>query len=120
MSSDQPFGFNGQNKGPKPSKLVLAAVAACQETTWRIFAEDMGVEIEKIAVQLWGEQDLRGFMAMDEMVPDGFTKICGDVLIKSKAPIETLRALKSIVEKHCPALDDITRPVPVNLNVKRC
>ena len=119
FSSDQPFGFYGQNKGPKPSELVLAAVAACQETTWRIFAEDMGVEIDKIAVRLWGEQDLQGFMAMDEMVPAGFTKIWGEVLIESPASMETLLSLQSVVEKHCPALDDITRPVPVNLNVKK-
>ena len=50
--SDQPFGFNGQNKGPKPSELVLAALAACQETTYRIFAEDMGIQIGEISVQL--------------------------------------------------------------------
>ena len=29
--------------------MVLAALAACQETTYRIFAEDMGIEIDKIA-----------------------------------------------------------------------
>ena len=52
LISDQPFGFNGQNKGPKPSELVLAALAACQETTYRIFAEDMGIHIGKISVQL--------------------------------------------------------------------
>ena len=119
LSSDQPFGFNGQNNGPKPSELVLAAIAACQETTWRIFAEDMGVEINKIAVRLWGEQDLKGFMAMDEITPAGFTKIWGEVLIESSAPMETLLTLQSLVEKHCPVLDDITRSVPVNLNVKK-
>jgi uncharacterized OsmC-like protein len=51
-----------QNKGPKPSKLLLAALAACQETTWRIYAEDMGIEINQISVKLQGTQDLRGFM----------------------------------------------------------
>ena len=119
LSSDQPFGFNGQNNGPKPSELVLAAIAACQETTWRIFAEDKGVEINKIAVRLWGEQDLKGFMAMDEITPAGFKKIWGEVLIESPAPMETLLTLQSLVEKHCPVLDDITRSVPVNLNVKK-
>lgn len=29
--SDQPFGFNGTNAGPKPSKLLLAALAACKK-----------------------------------------------------------------------------------------
>jgi uncharacterized OsmC-like protein len=46
--SDQPLKFGGGNKGPKPSKLFLAALAACQETTWLIYAEDMGIEITQI------------------------------------------------------------------------
>ena len=81
--SDQPLGFNGQNKGPKPSELVLAALAACQETTYRIFAEDMGIHIDKIAVRLRGSQDLRGFMALDDEIPAGFTFIEGKVFIQS-------------------------------------
>ena len=56
--SDQPQGFSGQNNGPKPSELVLAALAACQETTYRIYAEDMGISINEISVELTGTQDL--------------------------------------------------------------
>ena len=117
--SDQPFGFNGQNKGPKPSELILAALAACQETTYRIFAEDMGIEIGEISVQLKGTQDLRGFMALDDEIPAGFTNIVGQIFIQSDATEEELELLRQRVDQHCPVLDDLRRPVDVSFSIKR-
>ena len=117
--SDQPRGFSGLDKGPKPSELVLAALAACQETTYRIFAEDMGIEIDKIAVELKGTQDLKGFMALDRNVPAGFCKIEGKVFIQSPANASDLEILKQQVDRHCPVLDDLKRPVDVTFTVKK-
>ena len=117
--SDQPHGFNGQNQGPKPSELVLAALAACQETTYRIYAEDMGINIDAISVKLTGTQDLRGFMALSEEVPAGFTNISGTVFIQSKASKSDLELLQKRVDKYCPVLDDLKRPVDVNLTVEK-
>ena len=117
--SDQPLGFNGQNKGPKPSELVLAALAACQETTYRIFAEDMGIHIGAISVQLRGTQDLRGFMALDGEVPAGFTNIVGQIFIQSDATEQDLELLRQRVDQHCPVLDDLQRPVEVSFALKR-
>ena len=117
--SDQPFGFNGQNKGPKPSELVLAALAACQETTYRIFAEDMGIQIGEISVQLRGTQDLRGFMALDEETPAGFSNIVGQIFIQSDATEEELELLRQRVDQHCPVLDDLRRPVEVSFSIKK-
>ena len=117
--SDQPFGFNGQNKGPKPSELVLAALAACQETTYRIFAEDMGIDIGEISVKLRGTQDLRGFMALDDETPAGFTNIVGQVFIHSDASEEDLELLRQRVDQHCPVLDDLKRPVEVSFSIEK-
>ena len=119
LISDQPFGFNGQNKGPKPSELVLAALAACQETTYRIFAEDMGIHIGKISVQLTGTQDLRGFMALDDEIPAGFTSIEGKVSIQTDASEDELELLQRLVEQHCPVLDDLKRPLEVSFSLNK-
>ena len=119
LESDQPFGFFGQNRGPKPSELVLAALAACQETTYRIYAEDMGIEIEKIAVRLTGTQDLRGFMALDEGIPAGFSLIEGIISIKTSANQQELEKLQKRVDRYCPVLDDLLRPVDVKLTVNK-
>lgn len=117
--SDQPYGFNGGNKGPKPSELILAALAACQETTYRLYAEDMGIEIHKISVNLTGTQDLRGFMALNENVPAGFSAINGEVIIQSPATKEELELLKQRVDLYCPVLDDLKRPVQVNIDINK-
>ena len=117
--SDQPQGFNGQNQGPKPSELLLAALAACQETTYRIYAEDIGINIDAISVELTGTQDLRGFMALSEEVPAGFTSISGTVFIQSEASKSDLELLQKRVDKYCPVLDDLKRPVDVNLTVEK-
>ena len=119
LVSDQPFGFDGMNQGPKPSELLLAALAACQETTYRIYAEAMGINIDRIALTLTGKQDLRGFMALDEGVPAGFTSIDGEVQIDTRATIKELKELQILVDKYCPVLDDLTRKVEVNLKVKK-
>lgn len=117
--SDQPFGFEGTNKGPKPSELLLAALAACQEVTWRLYADSMGIRIDGISIELRGTQDLRGFMGVDEAVPAGFVKIEGDVRIDSPASREELAELQRVVDAHCPVLDDLVRSVPVALSVQR-
>ena len=119
IESDQPNGFAGENKGPKPSELVLAALAACQETTWRIFADDMGIKINEISVRLTGSQDLRGFMSVDKNVPAGFESISGEVFIDSDASLEKLEALKSVVDDHCPVMDDLIRSVQINIDLKK-
>ena len=119
LTADQPYGFKGTNLGPKPSELLLAALAACQEVTWRLYAESMGVEINKISIELRGTQDLRGFMGLDEKVPAGFVSIEGDVTIDSPASQAELAELQKTVDAHCPVLDDLIRSVPVALNVAK-
>ncbi len=115
LDSDQPFGFDVTNQGPKSSELLLAALAACQETTYRIYAEETGIKIDKIAVTLTGKQDLPGFMSLDKGVPSGFVSIDGEVHLESQATIVELENLQTLVEKYCPVLDDLTRSVFVNL-----
>ena len=118
LSSDQPHGFEGTDKGPKPSELLLAALASCQEVTWRLYAEAAGIAIHKISIELRGTQDLRGFMGLDEKVPAGFIRVEGDVTIESSASDEELAELQKTVDAHCPVLDDLMRSVPVAMNLK--
>ncbi|MGI9383068.1 MAG: OsmC family protein [Methyloligellaceae bacterium] len=117
--SDQPFGFEGTNEGPKPSELVLAALAACQEVTWRLYADAMDVPLDGISIELRGVQDLRGFLGVDDGIPAGFVSIEGDVVIDSPASREELEQLQRKVDAHCPVLDDLMRSVPVALTMRR-
>ena len=118
LTADQPFGFRGTNLGFKPSELLLAALAACQEVTWRLYAESLGIDIKNISIELRGTQDLRGFMGLDETIPPGFMEVEGEVRIDSSASATELEELQKLVDNHCPVLDDLTRNLPVKLTLK--
>lgn len=117
LSIDQPKGFEGTNKGPKPSEVLLAALAACQEITWRLYAAALGIPLDGVRVELTGTQDLRGFLGVDDDVPAGFTAITGTVHVESAATAEEIARLRDVVDAHCPVLDDLKRPVAVNLEL---
>ncbi|MEX0924016.1 MAG: OsmC family protein [Rhodovibrionaceae bacterium] len=119
LTIDQPKGFEGGNKGPKPSEVLLAALASCQEITWRLYADALGIELRGIKVELTGTQDLRGFLDLSEEVPAGFQGIRGKVTIDSPASETEIQKLRQVVDSHCPVLDDLRRPVPVALELER-
>ena len=94
-------------------ELVLAALATCQEITYRAYATALDVPLESVSVKLNGALDLRGCFAVDERVRPGFTGVQGTVTLKSSATKEELAKLKEVVDAHCPVLDLFRNPVPV-------
>ena len=115
LTVDEPPNLGGSDAGPNPVELVLAALATCQEITYRAYAAALGVPLESVSVRLDGVLDLRGFFAVDERVRPGFTGVQGTVTLKSSATKEELAKLKEVVDAHCPVLDILRAPVPVEL-----
>src|ERR1700677_4591257 len=105
LTVDEPPTLGGSDAGPNPVELVLAALATCQEITYRAYATALGVPLESVSVKLDGVLDLRGFFAVDERVRAGFTGVQGTVTLKSSATLEELAKLKEMVDAHCPVLD---------------
>ncbi len=64
-------------------------------------------------MELAGELDLQGFLALNDAIRPGYQKIRGRVKIKSDADPETLEKLRQAVNAHCPVLDIISNPVPL-------
>jgi putative redox protein len=119
LTIDQPKGFGGTNSGPKPSEVLLAALAACQEITWRLYADALGIPLSSIQIELDGRQDLRGFLGVDGATRAGFQHIVGTVVVGSPAMDADIERLKRTVDLRCPVLDDLRAPVPVELSWRR-
>lgn len=115
LTIDQPKGFGGGNLGPKPSEVLLAALAACQEITWRLYADALEIPLNGVRVELAGHQDLNGFLNVDAAARAGFQSITGKVIVDSPASAQDLARLKETVDRHCPVLDDLRAPVAVDL-----
>jgi putative redox protein len=118
LTVDEPEVLGGADTGPNPVELILAALGSCQEITYRAYASVMDIPLDNVAVTMEGDIDLRGFFAVDESVRAGYEAIRGTVHIESSASEEQLQQLRAAVNGHCPVLDILTNPVPVELRLK--
>jgi putative redox protein len=116
---DQPENMASTNQGPRPSEILLAALATCHEVTYRLYADAMDIELKDIGVSVTGISDARGFFNVEEGIPAGFSEIFGDIKIESDASDEDIERLREAVNLHCPVLDDLRKPMKVELAIKR-
>src|SRR5271155_2545944 len=98
LTVDEPPTLGGSDAGPNPVELVLAALATCQEITYRAYATALGIPLESVSVKLDGSLDLRGFFAVKDGVRAGFTNVSGVVELKSSASEDQLVRLKQVVD----------------------
>jgi hypothetical protein len=71
----------GPHDAPTPGDILCAALAACQDSTVRMVANLMGVELEFLEVEVTADADVRGALAIDMQVPVGFQSMRCDVLL---------------------------------------
>ena len=118
LTVDEPEALGGGDAGPNPVELILAALGTCQEITYRAYATALGIPVDKVAVKLTGTIDLKGFFAVDDAVRPGYQRISGTVQLHSSASEAELEKLRAAVNAHCPVLDIITNPVPIELDLQ--
>jgi len=99
-------------------EYALAALATCQEITYRLHADALGIPVNDVSVTLEGELDLRGFFDAAEGVRPGLLWTEGKVAFDSPASADQLAQLKATVDMHCPVLDLLRNPTPVRLSVE--
>lgn len=115
---DEPPAFGGSDQGPNPSELLLVALGACQHITLMVLAEQLGVEIDDIEIEVEGDIDLRGFLGLDPAIRPGFQQIRLHVSVQSPEPEERLRALLALAEQRCPVADMLRHPVPIEVTLE--
>lgn len=119
MIIDEPEMLGGTNQGPNPVEIVLSAFGACQEITYRLFADKMEIPVTGIEIEVLGDIDLRGFFAVDDSVRPGYLKITANVKIESTASDEDIARLKKAVDAHCPVLDILSNQTPMDVTVEK-
>jgi uncharacterized OsmC-like protein len=115
---DEPPSLGGANTAPNPVEYALAALATCQEITYRLHADALGIPLDGVSVSIEGDIDLRGFFGVDDSIRPGFRAIRGTVELSSSAPEADLQRLRAYVDAHCPVLDLVSSPTPVTLELR--
>lgn len=117
LGADEPPSLGGTDTAPNPVEYALAALATCQEITYRLHADHLGIPLDGVSVTLEGDIDLRGFFGVDASVRPGFTAIRGSVELDSPASPAELERLKAHVDAHCPVLDLVSNATAVSLDL---
>lgn len=107
----------GYDDLPNPGHLLCAALAACIDSTVRMISDHLGVGIEHLEVEVVGDADVRGCLAIDPSVRPGFRQIRCEVRFQPSAGADERRVQMVLnqAELLCVTLDTIRNGVPVEL-----
>ena len=104
-------GVGGPGTAACSGDLLLGAVAACAQVTCQMVAEVMGIETERIEVEVEGDLDLAGTLGVSRDVPVGFERIRTRFEIGAPgATEEQLDGLRRKTEQYCVVFQTLLRP----------
>ena len=104
-------GVGGPGTAACSGDLLLGALAACAQVTCQMVAEAVGIEAERIEVEVEGDLDLAGTLGVSRDVPVGFERIRTRFEIDAPgATEEQLDALRRKTEQYCVVFQTLVRP----------
>jgi uncharacterized OsmC-like protein len=113
LGIDEPAGLGGTDTGPNPVELVLAALGTCQAITYRIWAALLDIRLDGVRFETEGDIDIAGLLGLREGVRPGFGAIRHRVILTGPETEERYLELMRTVDAHCPVLDIVENPVPI-------
>ena len=104
----------GAGDVPCSADLLLGALAACQETTLRMVAANMGIELLSLDIKVAADWDPRGTLAMGDY-PIGLKAIRCETRaeVKGDARGDRAQRLLKSAEKYCVVLNTLRGGIPV-------
>ena len=115
---DEPPALGGADEAANPVQYALASLGSCQASTYRFWAEQLGISFDSLTVRVEGDLDIRGFFGFDDTVRPGFSAIRVDVTVTGPGSDERYSELAAAVDAHCPVLDLFKNPVPVTRTLR--
>ena len=103
----------GLHDAPTPGDLLCAALAACQDSSVRMVANILGITLDSLEVEVTGDVDVRGTLAMNAEVPVGFRAIRCAIRLKAREGTDASAAGKTpdcFGAKLCRAADAPSSP----------
>src|SRR5579872_184135 len=105
----------GDHAHPCSGDILATALAACEESTIRSVAANMGVALESVTVEAEIDWDFRGTMGVDASVPVGAVgaRLRSKVKVEEGVDPERARRFLSSAERYCAVLQTLRSGVAV-------
>jgi uncharacterized OsmC-like protein len=113
VAADEPRSLGGTDTAQSPIELLMSSLATCQAITYRLWAWQLGIALDRVEVEAVGEIDLRGLLGLDDAAPAGYDRIRLRIALSGPESPERYRELAEAADRHCPLIDSFERPVPI-------
>jgi uncharacterized OsmC-like protein len=110
---DEPAALGGGDTAANPVEFALVSLGSCQAISYRVWAAQLGVELDRVEVEIEGDIDLRGFFGVDDRIRPGFNAVRIRVRLIGPESAARYEELAAAVDAHCPVLDLFRNSVPV-------
>ena len=107
---DEPEALGGGNVAANPVEYALAALGSCQAITYRVWAAQLAIKLDKVEISIDGDIDLRGFFGIDDGIRAGFNTVRINVSLGGPESAARYEELAEAVDAHCPVLDLFRNP----------
>jgi len=116
--ADHPAVLCGADRGPTPVEWLLHALASCLMAGVGNIASARGVKLNKVAVNIEGDIDLRGLLGLAKDVRNGFQSIEVSFEIDGDASPEKLADIVHQSKARSAVYDMLTNGVGVGIKIK--
>ncbi|HVW31385.1 MAG TPA: OsmC family protein, partial [Acidimicrobiia bacterium] len=117
FAADEPVSVGGTGTAANPVQLALAALGSCQAITYRYWAEQLGLRLDGVTVEVEADFDVGAFFGFPGSGTPAPSGVRCSVVLEGPEPPGRYDELVEVVDEHCPLLDLFTRPVPVERSV---
>jgi uncharacterized OsmC-like protein len=113
--------LGGPHDAPTPGDILCAALAACQDSSIRMVANLLGVELTALAVRVSGVVDVRGALGMHSDIPVGFQSLCCEVELTARegTPPELVDRLYAAAQRSCVIHQTLRHPPPIQTTFRQ-
>lgn len=108
----------GLHDHPNPGDLLCASLASCFETTLRLIADRLQIQLIKTRVRATADVDVRGTLMLDRETPVNFQEMTLEVLLNiGDAPPSMGKKLIKGAEHCCIIYQTLKKAIPVQVRV---
>ncbi|MGE0744802.1 MAG: OsmC family protein [Rhodospirillales bacterium] len=99
---DEPVIRHGQDSGPTPMEVLMAALAGCTNVILNKICAERGVTLQNVSLDIVGMLDIRGINGV-EKIETAFPEVRLNVTCTAHATPEAMNEIREELAWRCPA-----------------
>ena len=104
LQTDEPVEDGGSNTGANPMQYFTASLTGCQNEQAQVVAEELGITINKIDIEVEIDMDLSSFMGITQTSENSYKEVRLEAKVHGVLTQEQVTILGNKVDHRCPIL----------------